>query len=103
MKFIKLKETACGVTFDHPVLDTLLLSFVLQPNHSVHTLDAIATRFGIEIKPEFRHTALGDSQATAEIFVRMLIALQQQGLYTLGEAIEASNQVFEIRRLQEQH
>ncbi len=103
MKFIKLKESSCGVAFDHPVLDTLLLSFVLQPNHSVHTLDAIAARFGIEIKPELRHTALGDSQATAEIFVRMLTALEQQGMFSLREAIEASNQVFEIRRLQEQH
>jgi DNA polymerase-3 subunit epsilon len=103
MKFIKLKETACGVAFDHPVLDTLLLSFVLQPNHSVHTLDAIAVRFGVEIKPELRHTALGDSAATAEIFVRMLKALEQQGMVSLREAVEASNQVFEIRRLQEQH
>ncbi len=103
MKFIKLKEASCGVAFGHPVLDTLLLSFVLQPNHSVHTLDAIAARFGVEIKPELRHTALGDSQATAEIFVRMLTALEQHGMVSLREAIEASNQVFEIRRLQEQH
>ena len=101
VKFLKLKEEKCGVCFDHPVLDTLLLSFVLQPNHSAHTLDAIAARFGIEIPAGARHTALGDARCTAEIFIRMLDALPHQGIRTLGEAIHASNQVFEIRKLQE--
>ena len=101
MKFLKLKEEKTGVSFEHPVLDTLLLSFVLQPNHSAHTLDAIAARFGLEIPTGARHTALGDARATAEIFLRMLDALPHQDITTLGEAIHASNQVFEIRKLQE--
>ncbi|MDJ0956478.1 MAG: exonuclease domain-containing protein [Arenicellales bacterium] len=101
MKFLKLKEEKTGVSFDHPVLDTLLLSFVLQPNHSAHTLDAIAARFGIEIPTGARHTALGDARSTAEIFLRMLDALPHHDIKTLGEAIQASNQVFEIRKLQE--
>ena len=101
MKFLKLKEEKTGSSFDHPVLDTLLLSFVLQPSHSAHTLDAIAARFGIEIPTGARHTALGDARATAEIFTRMLDALPHQGVRTLGEAIHASNHVFEIRKLQE--
>jgi DNA polymerase-3 subunit epsilon len=101
MKFLKLKEEPSGVIFDHPVLDTLLLSFVMQPNHSAHTLDAIAARFGIEIPPEARHTALGDAQFTAEVFLRMLDTLPNQGIVTLRQAIDATNRVFEIRRMQE--
>lgn len=102
MKFLKMKERDSGVIFDHPVLDTLLLSFVLQPNHSAHTLDAIAARFGVQIPLGARHTALGDARSTAEIFVRMLEALPHHGITTLNEALQASNQVFEIRKLQKQ-
>ena len=102
MKFLKLKEESSGVSFDNPVLDTLLLSFVMQPNHSAHTLDAIAARFGIEIPPEARHTARGDALSTAEVFLRMLDTLPSQGILTLRHAIDATNQVFEIRRMQEQ-
>lgn len=101
MKFLRLKEKECGITFNHPVLDTLLLSFVLQPNHSAHTLDAIATRFGVQIPVGARHTALGDARSTAEIFVRMLDSLPHHGIATLNDAIQASNQVFEIRRMQD--
>ena len=102
MKFLKMKEVESGVVFDHAVLDTLLLSFVLQPNHSAHTLDAIATRFGVQIPLGARHTALGDARSTAQVFARMLEALPHHGITTLKEAIDASNQVFKIRKLQEQ-
>lgn len=101
MKFVRMHEQESGVVFDNPVLDTLLISFVLQPNHSAHTLDAIAARFGVSISDEVRHTALGDARGTAEIFVRMLPVLRRNGLATLGELLEASNRVFHIRREQE--
>jgi DNA polymerase III subunit epsilon len=97
MKFLRMRESDSGVVFDNPVLDTLLLSFVLQPSHDAHTLDAIAVRFGVDISEEARHTALGDARATAEIFVKMLPALRRSGLATLGDALEASSRVFHIR------
>ncbi len=102
MKFLKLKEADCQLTFEQPVLDTLLLSIVLQPNLTAHTLDAIALRFGVDIRAEERHTAIGDARVTAEIFLRMLKALTTRNINTLGEAIEATNSVYEMRRLQEQ-
>ena len=55
-----------------------------------------------EIPPGARHTALGDAHCTAEIFLRMLDILPHQGVITLQDAVTACNQVFEIRRLQEQ-
>ena len=99
MKFLKLKEPALGVAFDHAVLDTLLLSVFLQPNHVTHTLDAIAHRFGVESRN--RHSALGDAVATAEVFVKMIHALEARGIRDLGEALEAADRVQEIKRLQE--
>jgi DNA polymerase III subunit epsilon len=100
MKFLKLKEDACGVVFDHIVLDTLLLSVFMHDNTTKHTLDAIAERLGVEI--EGRHTALGDSMVTAGVLLRMLDMLETRGIRTLRQAIDASNQMVEVRKQQEQ-
>lgn len=99
MKFLKLKENQVGVRFDHAVLDTLLLSVVLQPSHVTHTLDAIAYRFGVHSHD--RHSALGDAVTTAEVFVKMIDVLEARGIRDLGEALEAADRVQEIKRLQE--
>ena len=99
MKFLKLKERELGVEFDHAVLDTLLLSVILQPNHVTHTLDAIAHRFGVQ--SHNRHSALGDALTTAEVFVKMIDVLEARGIRHLGEALEAADRVQEIKRLQE--
>ncbi len=100
MKFLGLKEDAAGVHFDNPVLDTLLLSVFVHDHKEQHTLDACAERFGIRIQG--RHTALGDSLVTAEIFLRMIELLEARGINTLDDAIQASNEIVEVRARQEE-
>ena len=88
MRFLRLQETAAGVVFGQPVLDTLLLSQVLHPNQAEHSLEAIAARLGVNVIG--RHTALGDAIVTAEILLRMLPLLAAAGIVTLGQARDAA-------------
>lgn len=95
MKCLQMKQAQTGVVFDHPVLDTLLLSALAHPNHPTHNLDDVAQRFGLTIVG--RHSAMGDAMVTAEIMVRLIPALASQGVVTLGQALAASEQVWQAR------
>ncbi|HRH87990.1 MAG TPA: 3'-5' exonuclease, partial [Rubrivivax sp.] len=95
MRFLQLKEQATGVRFDQPVLDTLLLSAVAQPNQESHGLEAIAERLGVTVMG--RHTALGDAIVTAEVFLKLIPLLQAQGIHTLGQAREAAQKTLYAR------
>ncbi|WP_448189317.1 exonuclease domain-containing protein [Azospirillum sp. sgz301742] len=94
LKFLKMKEKAAGVRFDCPVLDTMLLSRMLQGDDGDHTLDGIAQRLGIEVVD--RHTALGDSLVTAAIFLRMIDMLRERDIRTLDDAIRGANILVEL-------
>ena len=92
MRFLEIKESSLGIRFDQPVLDTLLLSAVAHPNQQSHSLEAIMQRLGITV--DQRHNALADATATAKVFLRLLPALADQGIVTLGQAIEASQKTY---------
>lgn len=95
MRFLQLKEESTGLKFDHPVIDTLLLSAVIHPNQESHRLEAIAERFGVTIIG--RHTAMGDAIVTAEVFLKMIPLLAEKGILTLGEAREAAQKTYYAR------
>ncbi|MEA3544866.1 MAG: exonuclease domain-containing protein, partial [Thermodesulfobacteriota bacterium] len=69
MRFLQLQEEKTGIIFDHPVLDTLLLSSVIHPNQESHSLDGLAERLNVTIVG--RHTALGDAIVTGEVLVKL--------------------------------
>lgn len=92
MKMLRMKETSSNIVFRNPVLDTLLLSAFLHPARARHDMEEIAERVGVDIIG--RHTALGDAIATAEIFMKLIPLLQQKGIYTLKDALEASRHTY---------
>jgi DNA polymerase-3 subunit epsilon len=95
LRFLQLKESATGIRFTQPILDTLLLSAVVHPNQDSHKLELIAERLGIAILG--RHTALGDAIVTGEVFLRMVPLLNAMGIHTLGEALAAAQKTYYAR------
>jgi len=95
MRFLELAEPETGVRFTQPVLDTLLLSAVVHRNQGDHSLEAIAERLGVAVVG--RHTALGDAMVTSEVFLKLLQLLAEQGVTTLGQALDASRETYYVR------
>lgn len=87
MQFLRRREAELGLTFDNPVLDTVLLSAVIYGQHEVHSLDALTHRLGITIPEADRHTAIGDTIATADAFLKLMPMLQGRGLATFGQVL----------------
>ena len=87
MEFLRRLEGQLGLTFDMPVLDTVLLSAVVYGQHEVHSLDALTHRLGITIPEEDRHTAFGDTIATADAFLKLMPMLAGRGLDTFGAVL----------------
>lgn len=96
LKFLRMFERQSDVTFDNPVLDTMLLSSFLDGEDRSHSLDDVCKRYGVTIAD--RHTALGDSLATAALLLRLIDALEAEGVRTLGQALSRSNMVLQLHQ-----
>ena len=87
LAFLHRFSAQMEVDWNHPVLDTVLLSAVVFGTTEQHSLDALCDRLSITIPPELRHTALGDARATAEALVKLIPLLEGKGLTTFGDVV----------------
>ena len=94
LKFIRMRERECGISFNNPVLDTMLLSSYVDGSAEGQSLDDIAERYGISVTD--RHTALGDSLVTAAVLLRLIDALEAKGIVTLNDALTTLNMTMEL-------
>lgn len=85
MGMLRAAEPETGQHFDNRVLDTVLLSAMIWGGGVPHTLDALAARLDIVIPADLRHSAMGDATATAEIFLRLIPALEAKGITRFEE------------------
>jgi len=76
-----------GLTWHPPAfIDIFPLAVALDPGLPGFSLDALADWLGVEIRG--RHTALGDTLVTAEVYQRLLPRLADRGVATLS-AVQA--------------
>jgi len=95
MKFLSVRERAAGVRFDNPVLDTMLISSLLDGAEEDHSLDALCERYGVTVTA--RHSALADTIGTAQLLLGFIDRLEAKGLTTFGEVMKATNMAAELR------
>lgn len=100
MRFLTMAGEVSGLEFHNPVLDTVLLAAHVHGTGESLTLDRLAEIYRVELPDDVRHTALGDSLATAKVFLALLGPLAAAGVTTLGEAIHASEGQAALRRKQ---
>ena len=67
LKIIGIKETIENIC---PIIDTLELSKQQRPG-TMHNLDALCRRFGIDTSARTRHGALLDAQILAQVYLAM--------------------------------
>jgi DNA polymerase-3 subunit epsilon/CBS domain-containing protein len=68
-----------------------LARFLSSQQLAVESLESLADRYEVTIKN--RHSALGDAQAAAEIWVAMVPELRLKGIRTLGEVLTATGRI----------
>jgi DNA polymerase-3 subunit epsilon len=82
---LHMAEFAGAPPMPNPVLCSLALSRWLDPQESDHSLDSLCARAGIVIAR--RHAALGDAEATAELWCRLVARAAARGVEHLPELV----------------
>jgi DNA polymerase III subunit epsilon len=95
LRFLEIKESLTGIRFNHPILDTLILSSLISPHLESHNLEVLAERYHLAIKN--RHSALDDALLTGRIFLKMVALLAEKNITTLKEAEKASRETYYAR------
>lgn len=80
--FIFQKAKDRGIHTDFTVIDTVSMSRALLPELKKYKLDTVAKTLGVSL--ENHHRAVDDAGATAEIFVKLVQRLANQGITTLA-------------------
>ena len=102
MSFIIENAERQGISTDFTYVDTMIISRVLLPQQTRHTLDALCKTFNISL--ENHHRAVDDAEATAQIFKEFLIMLKKEKVTTLSQLDTfASPSVKSISRLHPYH
>ena len=86
MGFITENCDRLGIPHDFTYVDTVGMARVMVPSLSRHTLDAVAKALGVSLLNH--HRAVDDAEATAEIFVRLIDMMEQEGITTLAQINE---------------
>lgn len=86
MSFIMENCNRQGIEHDFTYVDTVGIARVMLPAQAKHTLDAVAKTLGVSLLNH--HRAVDDAEATAEIFVKLIVMMEEDGITTLAQINE---------------
>lgn len=99
LAMLRREYDLAGLPWDPPqFLDVLRLIVVLEPKLQGYGLEKVAAYLGVDIHG--RHTALGDTLVTAEVYRRLVARLEESGISTLADALAFSGRATAIIRKQ---
>ena len=83
MSFIMENCDRLSIAHNFTYVDTVGIARILLPGQAKHTLDAVAKTLNVSL--ENHHRAVDDAEATAEIFVKFIPMLAEEGADTLAK------------------
>ncbi len=83
MSFIRENMKHQGLEQELTSADTVAISRALLTDLGKHTLDSISKRLGISL--EHHHRAVEDAEATAKIFEKFIVMLEEKDIHTLEQ------------------
>lgn len=99
--FIRMAAAKQDIKLDNIIVDTLQMSRSMFPQLSKHKLDVVAKHLGVKL--DNHHRALNDAAATAEIFIKCLETLKEQGASTLDDIAQALSGNFDYKKANSYH
>ena len=99
--FIKAAAKAHNMKFENIIIDTLQMSRSLFPKLGKHKLDTVAKHLGVSL--ENHHRAINDASATAEIFIKCIDLLREQGCRTIDDMEQTLSGHFDYKKAESHH
>lgn len=97
--FIRKVATRDGLKFENPYLDTVSLSRYINSDLKRHKLDILADYY--KLGNFDHHRATDDTKMLAAIFSCMVDKLKKQGVYTVGEMLDAMSMSSDPKKIKD--
>ena len=102
MSFIKENMKRQEIVQELTYVDTVAISRALLTDMAKHTLDSISKKLNISL--ENHHRAVDDAEATAQIFEKFILMLEEKDIHTLSQVNEFTDASVEtIRKMPSYH
>ena len=100
--FVRIKDEELGIEYrKNTILDTLELSRTLLKELKKHKLDVVAKHLGVSL--EGHHRAVNDAEATAEIFLKLVDMLEENGVKNVDDINIYSSRTVNYSKLKSYH
>ncbi len=100
--FVRIKAEELGIEYrKNTILDTLELSRTLLKELKKHKLDVVAKHLGVSL--EGHHRAVNDAEATAEIFLKLVDMLEENGVKSVDDINIYSSRTVNYSKLKSYH